>query len=67
MDENPKDEFEKISQYLLNDHPEMYSNLTFELYEKFLKIDNGELTIDDFSKEEVELLFEMIKSTYKKN
>ena len=66
MDENPKDEFEKISQYLLNDHPEMYSNLTFELYEKFLKIDNGELTIDDFSKEEVELLFEMIKSTYKK-
>ena len=67
MDENPKDEFEKISQYLLNDHPEKYSNLTFELYEKFLKIDNGELTIDDFSKEEVELLFEMIKSTYKKN
>ena len=66
MDENSKDEFEKISQYLLNDHPEMYSNLTFELYEKFLKIDNGELTIDDFSKEEIELLFEMIKSTYKK-
>ena len=66
MDENSKDEFEKISQYLLNDHPEMYSNLTFELYEKFLKIDNGELTIDDFSKEEVELLFEMIKNTYKK-
>ena len=66
MDENPKDEFEKISQYLLNDHPEIYSTLTFDLYEKFLKIDNGELTIDDFSKEEVELLFEMIKSTFKK-
>ena len=66
MNENSKDEFEKISQFLLNDYPKMHSNLTFDLYEKFLKIDSGELTIEDFSEEEIELPFEMIKSTFHK-
>ena len=64
MDETTKQEFDKVSQHLFNVDPEMYSNLSFELYEKFHKIDSGDLRIEDFSEDELEILFEIIKEVY---
>ena len=64
MDETTKKEFDKVSQHLLNVDPEMYSNLSFELYEKFHKIDSGDLRIEDFSEDELEILFKIMKKVY---
>ena len=64
MDEATKKEFDKVSQYLLNVDPEIYSNLSFELYKKFHKIDSGDLNIEDFSEDELEMLFKIIKKVY---
>ena len=64
MDDTTKKDFNKVSQYLLNVDPEIYSDLSFELYEKFHKIDSGALRIEDFSEGELEILFEIIKKVY---
>ena len=45
--------FDQLLEHILNVDVEIFHNLPFDLYEKYHEIGNGELTIKDFTEDEI--------------
>ena len=59
------EKFNQLLEHILNVDVEIFHNLPYDLYEKYHKIGNGELTIDDFTEDEINQLMETFKKYLK--
>jgi hypothetical protein len=59
------EKFDQLLEHILNVDVEIFHNLPYDLYEKYHKIGNGELTIDDFTEDEINQLMESFKKYLK--